>query len=138
MQLGTFGAVMRHAIELEDSASKFYGELAQKAPAGARAGIQELSDASRKNKQLLEKTRRMEMQEMILETITGIDTTNYNTSFDATDYKVGLENARGIERKASLFYSDASKKLIFLPNAAKTLEKIGMERENRIQRIKVL
>ena len=137
MQLGTFGAILKYAIEIEDAASLYYDELAKKAPEGPKTSISELSNVSKKNKQTLERTRRMEMQEMILEAITGIDTVNYDAKFDVpADFKAGLMNAVEIEKRASAFYSDSSKKLGFLPNVGRTLEKLGKERETRVEKIK--
>jgi rubrerythrin len=137
VQLGTFGAILKYAIEIEDAASLYYDELAKKVPEDAKMSIYELSNASKKNKQTLERTRRMEMQEMILEAITGIDTVNYVVKFDVpSDFKTGLMNAVEIEKKASAFYSDSSKKLGFLPNVGKTLEKLAKEREVRAEKIK--
>ena len=139
MQLGTFGAILKYAIEIEDAASFYYDALAKKAPEGPRATVSELSNASKKNKQTLERARRMEIQEMILEAITGIDTVNYDVKFDVpADFKAGLMNAVEIEKKASAFYSDSSKKLGFLPNMGRTLDKLEKEREARIERIKAL
>lgn len=136
MQLGTFGAILKYAIEIEDATSKFYDDLSQKAPEATKGSIREFSDVSKKNKQTLEKTRRMEMQEMILEAITGIDSANYETTFEIPDFVGGVNSAVKIEQKASSFYFDSSKKLGFLPNAARTLEKIGKEREARIEKIR--
>jgi len=139
VQLGTFGAILKYAIEIEDTASLYYDELAKRAPEGPKTIVSELSNASKRNKQTLERTRRMEMQEMILEAITGIDASNYEVKFDiSADFKAGLANAVEIEKKASAFYSDSSKKLAFLPNAARTLEKVGKEREARIEKLKAL
>ncbi|MBM5804738.1 MAG: hypothetical protein FJZ49_01480 [Candidatus Verstraetearchaeota archaeon] len=138
MQLGTFGAILKYAIEIEDAASLYYDELVKKASEGSKTSISELSNASKKNKQALERTRRMEMQEMILEAISGIDTVNYDAKFDVpADFKAGLMNAVEIEKKATAFYSDSSKKLGFLPNVERILEKIGKEREARIEKIRV-
>jgi len=138
VQLGTFGAILKYAIEIEDAASLYYDELVKKASEGSKTSISELSNASKKNKQALERTRRMEMQEMILEAISGIDTVNYDAKFDVpADFKAGLMNAVEIEKKATAFYSDSSKKLGFLPNVERILEKIGKEREARIEKIRV-
>jgi hypothetical protein len=77
------------------------------------------------------------MQEMILETISGIETSNYEANLKTPeDFKSGLSNAAEIERKASAFYKDSSNKLGFLPNVSKILAKIGKEREERISKIK--
>lgn len=137
MQLGTFGAILKYAIEIEGSASSFYDQLAKVAPEAAKANISEMANASRRNKQTLEKTRRMEMQEMILEAITGIDTSNYDVKLEAASaFEAGVAQAQEMERRASAFYADASKKLGFLPNAGRTMEKTGKERAARIEKIK--
>ena len=137
MQLGTFGAILNYAIEMEGSSSTFYEGLAEKAPEKVKAVISEQAVASKKNKQTLERTRRMEMQEMILEAITGMDTVSYDAKKEMPhDFKAGLTSALEIETKAALFYRDASKKLGFLPNASKTMEKIGREREARVEKLK--
>jgi len=139
VQLGTFGAILKHAIELEGSSSLFYEELAKKAPEDKKKIIREFVDSSNKNKLTLEKTRRMEMQEMILEAITGIDTSNYETKLNTpADFKEGATCAFQSEKKAAAFYTDSASKLSFLPNASRTLEKIGKERESRVEKIKAL
>ena len=138
MQLGTFGAILKYAIVIEGSSSLFYEELTKKAPEDKKKALREFVEASKKNKQTLEKTRRMEMQEMILEAIAGIDTVNYETKLDATSFKEGISCALEGEKKFSTFYADSSRKLGFLPNAGRTMEKIGKEREGRIDKIKAL
>lgn len=139
MQLGTFGAILKYAIEIEDAATQYYGELAKKAPDATKASIYEIFNSSKRNKQTLEKTRRMELQEMVLEAITGIDTLNYEVKFDIpVDFYTGLNDAIEIEKKASVFYLESSKKLSFLPNAKRTLEKLSKERATRIEFIKSL
>jgi rubrerythrin len=139
VQLGTFGAICKYAIEIEDAAGRFYDSLAAKVPEGQKALLCEFADASRKNKQMLERTRRMEMQEMILEAITGIDTVDYDCKFDVgSNAKEGFKNAIEVEQKASRFYADSALKLGFLGNVKKTLEKTGKGREDRAKKIQAL
>ncbi len=132
MELGTFGAVLNYAIEAEDAASHFYAKLSEKADGECKALLNGMSGASKKNKQTLERIRRMEMQEMILEAITGLDTINYDGKYDVgNDLKEGIRNAARVEMSTAKFYADAAAKLGFLGNTKNVLIKMGKEREER-------
>lgn len=137
MQLGTFGAILKYAIEIEGKAAKFYAELAGKASGDAKAVFSDLSNASIKNAQAMERTRRMEMQEMILEAISGIDTENYEAPCrEPADLKGAVACAIEMETKAAKFYSDSASKLGFLANVKRAMEKIGRERLDRVERLR--
>jgi rubrerythrin len=139
LELGTFGAVLKYAIEIEDSASQYYQKLAAKASGNDQPLLNDLANGSKRNKQALERTRKMEMQEMILEAITGLDTVNYDSKFDeSVDVKAGLKNALEIEGRASKFYAESASKLGFLGNVKKTLERLGKDREERGKKVKAL
>ncbi|MDI9643600.1 MAG: hypothetical protein QFX35_00075 [Candidatus Verstraetearchaeota archaeon] len=137
MQLGTFGAILKFASELEDAAANFYEEAAKRASSERQKLFSELSNASKKNKQMIDRTRRMEMQEMILEAITGIDSDNYKTDKDvAPDESANLRKAVEIESKAKKFYEDSMEKLGFLPNVKKTFAKLASEKQDRLNKLK--
>lgn len=139
MQLGTFGAILKYATDIEEGAASYYDSLAALAPPQAKALAVEMAAASRKNKQILERTRRMEMQEMILEAISGLETADYDAAYGApSDLKAGIANAIDIEGKAAAFYSDSAAKLGFLGNVKRTLEKLGKEREARVLKLRSL
>jgi len=79
----------------------------------------------------------MNVAEMILEAITGLNSENYSASFEVPgDQKAGAAKAMELEKKASAFYSDAAKKIGFLPDVKRTLEKVGKERAERAQKLK--
>ncbi|MEJ5292034.1 MAG: hypothetical protein WHS82_00325 [Candidatus Methanosuratincola sp.] len=139
MQLGTFGAILKFASELEEAASNFYEGAAKKASLDLQKTFTDFANVSKKNKQMIERTRRMEMQEMILEAITGIDSDNYK--FDMTissEDKENVERAIEIESKTKKFYEDSMEKLGFLPNVKKMLAKFASERQDRIKRLQGL
>lgn len=136
MQLGTFGAILKYGIEIEDGAAGYYESLALLASGETKNLVCEMTVASKKNKQILERTRRMEMQEMILEAISGLDTAKYDTNFEPPkDLKSGLSRAFEMEKKSVFFYNDSASKLDFLGNVKRTLEKLGKEREVRAEKI---
>ncbi|MEM4644468.1 MAG: hypothetical protein QW748_03720, partial [Candidatus Methanomethylicaceae archaeon] len=96
-----------------------------------------LAEASRKNQQIIEKTRRMNVAEMILETITGFNSDTYAVDLQTSnDLKECINKAINLEEKAAQFYKDASNKLAFLPDVKRILEKLGKDREGRIQKLK--
>lgn len=139
MQLGTFGAILKFASELEEAASNFYDGAAKKASPDLQKTFCDFSNASKKNKQMLERTRRMEMQEMILEAITGIDSDNYKVDATiSTEEKKNIGKAIEIESKTKKFYEDSMEKLGFLPNVKKTLAKLAAEKQERIKRLQGL
>lgn len=139
MQLGTFGAILKFASELEEVASNFYDGAAKKASPDLQKTFCDFSNASKKNKQMLERTRRMEMQEMILEAITGIDSDNYKVDATiSTEEKKNIGKAIEIESKTKKFYEDSMEKLGFLPNVKKTLAKLAAEKQERIKRLQGL
>ena len=139
MQLGTFGAILKYATDIEEGAASYYDSLAALASAEVKALAGEMAAASRKNKQILERTRRMEMQEMILEAISGLDTASYDIAYGApSDLKTGIAHAVEIEGKAASFYCDSASKLGFLGNVKRTLEKLGKDREARSAKLRPL
>lgn len=137
MQLGTFGAILKYATDIEEGAASYYDSLAALAPPQAKALAVEMAAASRKNKQILERTRRMEMQEMILEAITGIDSDNYKADKEvSSDEDANLRKAVEIESNAKRFYEESMEKLGFLPNVKKTFAKLAAERQDRLNKLK--
>lgn len=139
MELGTFGAILKYAIESEDASSIFYAKLAEKAEGECKSQLVEMSGASKKNKLTLERIRRTELQEMILEAITGLDTVNYDSKYSADcSLKEGLKAATTIEKNAAKFYADAAAKLGFLGNTKNILLKMGKERTARAAKLLAL
>ena len=87
MELGTFGAILRFAMDLEQQAAGFYE--------GAAGGeleeiFGELAGGSRKRLSRLERARREMVMEMILESITGLDGDTYGVNLDSEIDEAGL------------------------------------------------
>ncbi len=109
MQLGTFGAILRFAMELENQAAAFYEVAAQ---GGLTDSFQEMARASRKRLSRLERARREGVVEMILESIEGLDSNSYQVALTADgDRGQRLEQAIALEDVTSLFYRDAAAKM---------------------------
>ena len=80
MELGTFGAILGFAMDLEERAAGFY-------EAGAQGGLEgpfgELARGSYKRLRRLERARREWVVEMILEPITGLYSGAYPVDLDS-------------------------------------------------------
>ncbi len=109
MQLGTFGAIFRFAMELEEQAVAFYEAAAQGA---LEESFQEMAQGSRKRLRRLEQARREGVAEMILESIDGLDSNSYHVDVTPhTDVSKRLHQAVNLEETISLFYRDAAAKM---------------------------
>ncbi len=109
MQLGTFGAILRFAMELESQAAVFYEAAAQGDLADS---FQEMARISRKRLNRLERARREGVAEMILESVEGLDSSRYQVELTAdADTGERLQQAVALEETTSLFYRDAAAKM---------------------------
>ncbi|MEW5759465.1 MAG: hypothetical protein AB1779_01710 [Candidatus Thermoplasmatota archaeon] len=106
IELTTFGAVMKFAIELEETCIKNY-----------EAQNKLLYEKHKKRKSLLEKIRRERLNEILLEPITGLN---------ANDYEI--KNISEMEEKIGKFYADLSKiARAFSPEVSRIFEKLSAE-----------
>src|SRR3989304_5510827 len=115
MALTTFGAIMRVAREITGQTGDIYKTLGQRAKGlGLREVLQVLSVEGGKNHSLMEKTRRENVTEMILEPITGLHQEGYEIDLKVTD-QMGdadlLKAALAFEEREKKFFSDVSSKV---------------------------
>jgi hypothetical protein len=139
----TFGSVIRFALELEKGAAAVYQELADNPGLSMAAeSFKALSAAHKKREELLEHTRREKLNEMILEPIHELDSTQYviDTKVpEGVDVKGAAEFASTIEDKSAKFYSDSSKVAqSLLAEAARILERMGKENQANKSKLEAL
>ena len=131
MELGTFGAIIGFAIELEAGAAQFYeGARQVERGGGAEETLARLAEQSTKNKAVLERTRRENVAEMILEPITGLHKEDYPVEFTVgSDMNLGdvLARAGELEEKARLFYNVAAEK-VSLPEVKRIFKRMATRR----------
>ena len=126
MELGTFGAILGFAMELEEAAVRFYDGAAQ---GGLESACAERARGARKRLRRLERARRELVSEMILESITGLDSGNYAASRPPdpeTDEETLLAQARDLEAALARFYRDAAAKMP-IREVARLLERLADE-----------
>jgi hypothetical protein len=112
MSLSTFGAIMTFAMELEGRLHDFY----------LQAGNEDRAREADKRRTKMERVRRESVLEITLETIDGLDETDYD--LDLTDISVTGQQAA--EKNAARFYADVAPK-INVREAQRALEKAGKE-----------
>jgi len=109
MELGTFGAILGFAIELEQQAASFYAQAAR----GDLADLfTEMERGSRKRIERLERARREGVAEMILESISGLNSESFAIELDpSTETPDILRQAPNLEETCARFYQVASTQL---------------------------
>ena len=141
MALTTFGAIMGFAGEIVGQTEEAYKALAQKAKDSAlKEVLQILLGDEKKNRSLMEKTRRENVTEMILEPITGLREEDYELSLKVQD-RMGdadlLKAALVLEEREKRFFHDASSK-VSLPEVARIFRKIVQKKEDNIAKLQSL
>ncbi|MCX7858183.1 MAG: hypothetical protein N2513_09455 [Deltaproteobacteria bacterium] len=139
MTLSTFGAIIGFAAEIIDETKRICDGLVEKAKNPLlKEALQNLIKEEEKNYALMEKTRRENVTEMILEPITGFEREDYAIRLDG----LNQENDEGlmdillllIDREKR-FFQDASKK-VSLPEVAGIFKKLGRKKEEALQKCK--
>ena len=109
MQLGTFGAIFRFALELEEQAVAFYQAPAEDS---LKESFDQMARGSGKRHRRLERARREGVTEMILESIEGLDSVSYHVDLTPhADLTPRLDQATALEETTSRFYRDAAAKM---------------------------
>ena len=129
MELGTFGAILRFAMELEEQAGRFYKEAGQGELEGTFDGR---AQSARKRLRRLERARREMVSEMLLESISDLDSDDYTVVLDAGAGEGELlRRARYLEATCARFYRDAAAKMP-IREVVRLFERLARENEQRL------
>ena len=132
MQLGTFGAIMGFATEMEERAAAFYEQAAH---AELAQVFGQLAEGSRRRAQRLVRARRELVSEMILESITGLDGDHYLLGLDPqVDDSSLLRQALEIEKVALTYYGDAAAKMP-IREVVRLFGRLARENERRLGQV---
>ena len=141
MDLSTFGAIMGFAAEIVRGAEETYQVLSEKARDPVlKATLKELAVEAAKNQSLMEKTRRENVTEMILEPITGLHEEDYEVDlkeWGQTEDTDLLKIALLLEERGNRFFRDASAK-VPLPEVARIFRKAGQKKEENLTKLQGL
>lgn len=129
MELSTFGAVMRFAIDRESQAVAFYERA-------ARGSVQEvfveLAQGARRRVQRLEQARREGVVEMILQPITGLESERYEVDLGPEAGEVDLQQVVAFEEAGERFYKEAAERMP-IREVARVFEQLAQESRTRIE-----
>ena len=135
LDLGTFGAIMKYAMEIEGEVCELYKVLAgQSKDTELKQLLEELEARGQKRIKTLERVRRENVTEMILEQIEGLDSDSFKieTTILAKDDKTLKSHVKTIESTLQSFYTTAAKKIDFLPEAEYAFELLAEKNEETI------
>ncbi len=106
MSLTQFGSVISFAIKLETMLAEFYGQNSKEGGIHSKE-LNRRAEACLIRMRKLEQSRRLNVTEIILEPIEGLNETDYQLGWTtATSEAINL-----IEETASRFYGDAAPKI---------------------------
>lgn len=139
MELGTFGAIMRFALEVENEVTSFYESAKELVEDQELAGLFDiLADRGQKRAKTIERVRRENVTEMILEPITGLDSETYKPVTvipeDPDDGAI-QEVAVEIEKNLQSFYAQSALKIDFLSEVAYAFELLAEANEAASERL---
>jgi rubrerythrin len=141
MELGTFGAILTFALEFEGNITGFYTAAAENVGDEAQAAVlSDLTRAGEKRGKLLERTRRENVAEMILEPITDFRSEDYpcDTAVPAGASSGDLvRRALALEETAVAYYTAASEK-VSVPEVARILKKVAAQHARQRETLETL
>lgn len=135
-ELSTFGALLRFAMYLERQAGEFYGSLASKVYHFSTTELfsRYAKEYARRLK-LLEDIRQRNINEVLLEPISNMDSKPYSFTSNVDD-RMTVEAAFGaaleVETKVGAFYSDSLKAAgLVLGEASRVFRRLSEENSER-------
>ena len=138
MPLTNFGAILNFAETIEAEGMDFYLQASQQAGAGSLSdGFAALATEGKKLRSLVQRTRRENVTEMILEPIRDFYRASYQLSVDdptAMDRGGILNAAVALENRAFQYYNDAADRIRALPEVSRALKMLAKKHAKRIDR----
>lgn len=139
MPLENFGSILNYAEELEKQDLAFYRILTNNPVcADLKTVFEEFANDAMKNAKAIERIRRENVTEMILEPIKGFTRASF---FEACENAEGLSAtealaiARRLEDRALRYYTEAADKIKAQPEVARALKTIGKKRKAHINKL---
>ncbi len=138
MELGTFGAIIKFALDIETKVGNFYETASDIAKDAEIVSIfADLVARGQKRMKTLERVRRENVTEMILEPILEFDSESYSIDTEISE-SVNDDTLRtlatNIETTLQEFYTTAAIKIDFLIEAAYAFELLAEKNEETIKR----
>ena len=139
MPLTNFGSILNFAEELETRDRDVYMVLAANpACEGHNQMFDDFVVEGKKNIRNIQRTRRENVTEMILESINDFYRQPFCETYDVTDsVSMGdaLAGSKRLEERAIRYYTEAGKKIKALPEVARALKQLAKKHHARLQRL---
>ena len=141
MCLGTFGAIMTFSLEMVQSALDAYTTAVQRAKDPVvKETLETLLEEAKKNLVLMERVRRENITEMILEPIAGMDRTGYESDKQLPDQAQDIDlvkTALITEKQKRKFFHEASTR-VPIPEVERIFRNIIKKKETNLVRLEGL
>jgi rubrerythrin len=139
MPLENFGSILNFAEEIETQDQSFY-QLAADNPACAqyKEMFAQFAANTTKNLKTVQRTRRENVTEMILEPIRDFTRAPFCEQCEeasAMNAAEALETARRLEQRAQRYYLAAAEKIQAQPEVARALKMIAKKRKAHLERL---
>ncbi len=142
MPLENFGSVLNFAEELEQQDQQFYETAAGNPACGAHAKLfTELAAEAGRNVKTVQRVRRENVTEMILEPIRGFTRAPFCEACEGAAVQGAAEvaaTARRLEERADRYYTEAAERIKALPEVARALKGLGKLRKARLAKLTAL
>ena len=139
MQLNSFGSILSFAAELETGDEEFYTKAAGVPAASQLKSSLELFAADcQKNLKNIQRTRRENVTEMILEGIADFTSEAFEIEMgnpDTMNAAELLEISKKLEERAESFYLEAAEKIKALPEVTRALKLIAKKRTAHLSQL---
>lgn len=142
MQLNNFGSIISFAAELEAKDEAFYRSAVNNPESGRfKAVFEQIAGDCQKNQKNLQRIRRENVTEMILEGVTDFGKEAYLLEHGTPDNMKAsevLHTATQLETKAEQFYLDAAEKVKALSEVARELKLLAKKRTAHLKSLNAL
>ena len=138
MQLNSFGSILGFAEEMESRDESFYTAASASADASAKSVFEQFMTDCKKNLKNIQRTRRENVTEMILEGISDFTSDAYELDPGVPgemDTSALLAASRKLEERAKQFYLDAAEKIKALPEVTRALKLVAKKRTAHIKQL---
>jgi len=139
MPLQNFGSILNFAEDLESQDEAFYATAGANPDCAAyRALFSELGADAARNIATVQRIRRENVTEMILEPVRDFQRDSFCETCEeaaAMNAAEALETATRLEARADRYYNEAAEKMKALPEVARALKALGKNRRAHIVRL---
>jgi rubrerythrin len=139
MPLINFGSILNFAEEIESQGEAFFTAAAGSPACDAhRPLLEQMAVNAGKHKKIVQRTRRENVTEMILEGIEGFTRAPYLESIEAVETMAAddiLATARRLEERCLRYYQDAAVKLKALSEVARALKQLAKKHKAQIEQL---